>query len=205
MKQVFVFGVIVCFILSCTSRNKKQPANISPLQKPEKSLSITSIGEAEFVRSYSEIQNLRSEKEIDKFMREREKSNPGFMHESYKKDTIDKILKQHFERLGFVKANEVLLAKFKYSSNPDTTLKSFSNKEIKFHFERDTISGRNDKIIAVCDKDSFQIRATFHQKIEYAFLDVIPGGNEELVVLTEDYLMNTEFYYFEVFEIKTKD
>jgi hypothetical protein len=205
MKQVFVFGVIVFIIISCTSNNKKQSANIPPVQKTEKSLSITSIGGVEFVRSFSEIMSLRSQKKIDKFMREREKSNPGFMHESYRKDTIDIFLKKQFERLGFVKVNELLLAKFNYSSTPDTTTKSFSGKEIKFHFERDTISGRNDKIITFYGKDSSHTRATFYFKIEYVLLDVIAGGNKELIVLTEHYMANTEFYYFEVFEIKTKD
>jgi len=33
----------------------------------------------------------------------------------------------------------------------------------------------------------------------------MPGGNKELVILVEDYLMNTYIYNFEVFEIKTKD
>ena len=72
MKQVFILAIIVCTLLSCASKDKKQPANTSTVQKPAISLSVTSLGEAEFVKSYSEIQDLQSEKERDKFMEERE-------------------------------------------------------------------------------------------------------------------------------------
>jgi hypothetical protein len=211
MKQVFVFGVIICTILACASKNKKQSVNIPQIQKSEKSLSITSVGETQFVLSFSFLQSsTMSQKEIDKLYQKTEKSNPSFTHpffREYRGDTSDIVLKKHFERLGFVKDEELLLDKFIYSSKPDTSINSFSGKEIKIHFAKDTISGVKDQIIIYYEQksDSLQARPIFHQKIEYAFLDVIPGGNKELVILVEDYLSNTYIYTFEVFEIKTKD
>lgn len=202
MKQAFFFGIVVYILLSCASKKKKQPENILPVQKAEKKISITSIGEIQFIRSYSEIQSMRDEKKIDEYLEKQRKSNPGYM-----KYSSDSILKPLFQNLGFVKGDELLLSKFKYSNKPDTSLKSFSGKEIKIHLGKDTISGVKDQIIIYYDgkSDSSETRPIFHQQVEYAFLDIIPGGNKELVVLVEDYLMNTEIYTFEVFEIKTTD
>jgi len=205
MKQTFFLGVIVSILLSCTSNNKKSSGNIPPIQKPEKKLSITFVGIVEFVKSYSEIQSLRSEKEIDKFMKERERSNPGFMHESFRKDTIDKFLKIHFENSGFVKGDELLLPKFKYGQNPDTSFTTLSGNIIKLHFDKGTIHTSDIiKVFNGIDSTSIKDRC-FYGTIKYAFLDAIPGGNKEVVVLGEHYLMNTDFYDFFVFEIKTKD
>ena len=41
------------------------------------------------------------------------------------------------------------------------------------------------------------------QKLDYAFLDVIPGGNKELVFLNAYYIMNGYNFDFKVYKIKT--
>ena len=200
MNQAFIFAVFMFILLSCASKKKRQSENILPVQKAEKKISVTSIGGIQFTRSYSEIQSMRDEKKIDEYLERQRKSNPYYM--DYKSDSIIKPL---FENLGLIKDDELLLSKFKYSSRPDTSIKSFSGKEIRFHLHKDTTGNHPDRVIAFYDGDSSGARLTFHQQIEYAFLDIIPGRNKELGVLTEDYLMNTEIYTFEVFEIKTKD
>ena len=201
MKGPFIFLIFSLFItLSCSQKKNKPSENIPTAQKTEKKIAITSIGEIQFTRSYSEIQSMTDEKEILRYIEKVDESNPGYMR--YRSDSL---LKSLFQNLGVVRDDELLLSKFKYSSKPDTTIKSHSGKEIRFHLQKDTTGNNHDRIIVFYDRDSSETRPTFHQKIEYAFLDVIPGGNKELVVLTEDYLMNTDIYTFDVFEIKTKD
>jgi len=202
MKQAFFLGIIVCILLSCISKNKKQSANTSSVQKVEKKISITSIGGIQFTKSYSEIQSMTDQKKIDKYIEKIDRSNPKYME-----PRSDSLFLPLFQNSGLVKGYELLLSKFIHSDRPDTSIKSSSGKEISFHFAKDTISGRKDQIIVYYNgsSDSTQSLPIFHQQVEYAFLDVIQGGNYELIVLVEDYLMNTEIYSFEIFEIKTKD
>jgi len=98
MKQAFIFGMVACILLSCASKDKKQPANISPEQKREKSLSINSVSQAQFVLSFSFLQSsTMNQKEIDKLYKETEKSNPSFIHPSFREhnqDFTDIILKR---------------------------------------------------------------------------------------------------------------
>ena len=203
MKWTFIWGILffsILLIFSCSQKKNKRIENDLPAQKTEKKISISSIGGIQFTRSYSEIQSMTDQKKIDEFIKKRDKSNLY-----YRDSRSDSVLKPLFQNLGVVKGDELLLSKFKFSNRPQTVIKSFSGKEIKFHLQKDTTGNNQDRIIAFYDGDSSQARPTFHQRIKYVFLDVIPGGNKELVVLTEDYLMNTDIYTFEVFEIKTKD
>ena len=203
MKGAFILGILffsILLIFSCSQKKNKRTENILPAQKTEKKISISSIGGIQFTRSYSEIQSMRDQKKIDEYIKKTSKSNLY-----YRESRSDSVLKPLFQNLGVVKGDELLLSKFKYSKRPVAAIKSVAGKEIKFHLQKDTSGNNHDRIIAFYDGDSSQARPTFHQQIKYAFLDVIPGGNKELVVLTEDYLMNTDIYTFEVFQIKTKD
>jgi len=203
MKWTFIWGILffsILLIFSCSQKKNKRIENDLPAQKTEKKISISSIGGIQFTRSYSEIQSMTDQKKIDEFIKKRDKSNLY-----YRDSRSDSVLKPLFQNLGVVKGDELLLSMFTFSNRPRTAIKGFSGKEIKFHLQKDTTGNNQDKIIAFYDGDSSQARPTFHQRIKYTFLDVVPGGNKELVILTEDYLMNTDIYTFEVFEIKTKD
>jgi len=205
MKQAFSLGIIFCLINSCTSNNQKQPVANSIAKQVEKSFSISSIGLVEFVRSFSFLQSsTMSQKEIDKLYNKTEKSNPLFT--DYKGDTTDNILKKYLERSGFVQGDEFLISKFKYSKKPDTSLTNSNGERINIYVYSDTVGwGDHDKITIYNSPDSASAKATIYAGVKYVLLDVIPGGNKELVLLNEHYLMNTEFYYLEVFEIKSKD
>ena len=177
MKWPFIF-LNLCFSLfqiSCLQKKKKQPEIISPTQKSEKKVSIASIGGIQFAKSYSEIQSMTDEKQIRRYIEKVDKSNPYYLASK-----SDSILKPLFQNLGIVKGDELLLSKFKYSSKPDTIIKNFWGKEIRFHLQKDTTGNNHDRIIVFYDRDSSETRPVFHQKIEYAFLDVIPGGKSLL-------------------------
>ena len=203
MKRAFILGILffsILQVLSCSQKKNKQTENDLPAQKTVKKITISSIGGIQFTRSYSEIQSMTDQKKIDEYIKKRDKSNLY-----YRDSRSDSALKPLFQNLGVVKGDELLLSKFKFNNRPRTAIKSFSGKEIKFHLQIDTTGNNHDKIIAFYEGDSSHARPTFHQRIKYVFLDVVRGGNKELVILTEDYLMNTDIYTFEVFEIKTKD
>jgi len=203
MKRIYIFVILsfsIFLIFSCSQKKNKLSQNSLRGLQTEKKISISSMGGIQFTRSYSETQSMTDEKKINEYIKKQDKSNPYYLE-----SRSDSLLKLSFEKLGIVKGDELLLSKFKYSNKPNTAIKSLKGIEIRFHLQKDTTGNNHDRIIAFYKEDSFQLRPTFHQQIKYAFLDVKPGENEELVVLTEDWLMGTEIYNFEVFEIKTKD
>jgi len=55
-------------------------------------------------------------------------------------------------------------------------------------------------------KDVIEIdtNATPLQELDYTFLDIIPGGNKELVFLDDYYIMNGYNFDLKVYEIKTE-
>jgi hypothetical protein len=177
-------------------KTKVSPSvNILIAPKTDTSICIRHAGFVEFVRSYSGIQSLKTKKEIDRYVEKQRRSNPSDIEG--KNDN----LRKQFEKFGFVKGKELLLRKFKSNTELDFSFIGQSGKQIKINFTRDTIKGFNDKIIASSGKDSCEIKARFFFGLKSALLDIIPGGNKELVMYSEDYLSNTEFYYFDVYEI----
>jgi len=196
----YFFLILAIISFSCTQKNimPQQPASALPAQETRKKITIEHVGGIEFSKSYSFVQSMTlSEKEIDKMMEEADKENPG------NRDPENSVLKERFEKSGFVIGDELLLEKFKYSSKPDTSITGPAGMEIKIRIKKDSITGRNSKMIAYSGKDSTEIKITIYMRLEYALLDVIPGGNKELIILSEHYLANTYFYDFDVYEIKT--
>ena len=139
------------------------------------------------------------EKEIDRYYEKQEKSNPIL---TYRPD--DSLgLKKQFEKFAFIKADELLLKKFKYSSKTKFHFTDSLGKQIDIRF--DFMPGRigGHKIIAYSGKDSFETKIPgIMQDLKYAFLDVFPGGNKEIVVLSEYYIMLGYNFDLLVYEIK---
>jgi hypothetical protein len=199
MRRPSYLLLFAIFFFSCTQRENKNQPPVSTSLAPQtvKKISINEVGWVEFVKSYASIDWRLSKKERDRETEEIDKLNPG------NRNSADSLLKKRFEKLGFVKGDDLLLGKFKYSDNPDTSITSPAGRKIKIHIEKDTISGRNSKIFAHSETDSAELKITIYWELEYALLDVIPGGNKELVILTEHYVANAYLYYFFVYEIKT--
>ena len=191
----YFFLIVVIIFPSCTQRKSNpQP----PAHQTVKKITIKNVGAIEFNKSYSFIQSMTlSEKEIEQMKEETDNENPG------NRNPADSSLKNRFEKLGFVKDDELLLEKFKYSSDPEILMMSPAGKEIRIRIKKDTTTGLNNKMIAYFPPDSAEMRITHFMKLKYALLDVIPGGNKELVILDEGYLANNYLYDFFVYEIKT--
>ena len=117
----------------------------------------------------------------------------------------DSIFRKRFEELGIVKGKELLLNNFRDSDKPDSTLTTATGKEIRVHFKKDTVRGTDNRIVVVGDNATAETNAAIYYNLKYALLDIIPGGNKEIVILNYHYLSNNELYYLDVYEIKIKD
>src|SRR5213592_2240686 len=114
MKILFKIGriaICVILILACSHKKEKQQqaVNVATLAA-EKKLTLGFVGEIEFIRSYSEIQNMQDEKEIYKYMKEQDESNTFIPA-----DKRGEPLLKRFDKLGIVNDNELLLSKFKWT------------------------------------------------------------------------------------------
>ncbi|HET6993581.1 MAG TPA: hypothetical protein VFI06_01305 [Chitinophagaceae bacterium] len=196
-KSIYFFLVVVVFFLAC-SQKKNTPQPVAAVQKVDKKISIHEIGRLEFIKSYSFVQSTTlNKKEIEKMWEETENSNPK------DRNPADSALLRRFQKLGFVKDDGLLLDKFKYSNNLDTWLISPGGEKIRTWVEQDSTSGSNDKLIVSSGTDTAEIKIASFMQLEYALLDVKPGGNKEVVILNEHYLSNTYLYNLFVYEIKT--
>ena len=107
---LFIFSVIV---FSCSHKENNKESSIAPDKTPQK-LSICFDGSLGFRRTFADIMFMDDEKEIDKYMEEQEKSNPVLL------DLENHYLKKYFEKIVVVRENDLLLSKFKYSTETES-------------------------------------------------------------------------------------
>jgi hypothetical protein len=205
MKRFFIIILlpVFFFFVLCSPKKENKPSLVTTpaIQKNEKKISINYVSSLWFGKSYSFVQSsLYSEKEKDKMSDELDKSNPAISLDS-RNDTT---LRKKFEEFGVVKGDELLLNEFKFDTKPNFTLKSLNEKEIKVWIHKDMIKGTENKIIVYVGKDSSETKANLYSHIKYAILDIIPGGNKEIIILNYHYLSNNELFYLDVYEIKTE-
>ena len=197
----YLFLIPAIFSFSCIQKKDRSAATIASPGPSDRKICIDNIGWLAFSKSYSFLMSPGlSEKEKDKMMEETDKGNPGY---DYKSD--DSLLKKQFSRFEFIRDNELLLENFKYSNNPDTAIITPAGKQIKISFARDTLTNQNDKIVVYFDKSSAWARMYAYMELKYALLDIIPGGNKEIVVLNEGHVSNNDLYDFFVYEIETNE
>ena len=204
MKRGFTIGLFALslFFALCSPDKEKKSAPDTSVQKADTAISIRLAGSLEFNRSYSFIQSpSMSEKEKDRLLKEVSESNPLLS----RSPGNDSIFRKRFEELGIVKGKELLLNNFRDSDKPDSTLTTATGKEIRVHFKKDTVRGTDNRIVVVGDNATAETNAAIYYNLKYALLDIIPGGNKEIVILNYHYLSNNELYYLDVYEIKTKD
>lgn len=194
--QIAALVSMAAFLLSCG--NKKSKENVvkvvsdSTLQIKSK-IEVTLIGKMEARRTFADIQFIEDEKERDKYIEKQERNGPDIF-------SADSLIVAGFERIGLMKNGELLDKKFK-SQKGDTLNFSDSagrNLRIKFFWNEHT----RFKIFYSSDSIEIDTDAYNFQPLNYAFLDVIPGGNKELVFLDNWYIMNGYNFDFKVYSIK---
>lgn len=153
-----------------------------------------------FRKSYANIQFIDNEKEIDDYLQKQRNSNPEI-------DAIsggdDSILYLNFMRFPFVKDGKLILDEFKREESGTITFIDASNTKYRFKFYRDT-TFIHFKVYFKNDSVDIDTKSTSLQNLDYAFLDVLPGGNKELVFLDDYYIMNGDNYDLKVYEIITR-
>jgi len=168
----------------------------------KKSIQVKFIGEVDTRRTFADIQFMDNEKERDKYIVEQKKSNPMLMNTG---SAADSILIQQFKRLGLVKDDEFLQTMFKPETKPQINFIDNANQNFPVKFYNDSLSGTvHFKIFFSKDSIDIDTKATPLQDLDYTFLDVIPGGNKELVFLDDYYIMNGYNFDLKVYEIRTQ-
>ena len=196
----------VAVLFSCGPNTQKKPAErqqdkiIPTPATNKKQVEITFLGEIRTRRTFADIQFIDNEKERDKYVAEQERSNPIV----YDISPGDSLLIRQFQRLGIIKNGEYLEKRFKPQTKEKAVFIDSSKRNFPLNFLYDTVTGSTHfKIFFSTDSVDIDTKGFVWQKLDYAFLDVIPGGNKELVFLDDYYIMNGFNFDFKVYEIKT--
>lgn len=197
----FLLGAAVLF--SCVRNAEKEESKavttIPQAKAAAKTISVELVGTIETRRSYSGLQVIENEKARDAYYNKQKNSNPEL---ELRFNNQHNALEERFIKLGFIRENEFLLNKFKKQTKETTSFKDISGEKITLKFYNDDSSHTHFKIF--CRNDSLDINthAISLQDLDYNFLDIIPGGNKELVFLDDYYISNGDNFYFQVYEIK---
>ena len=191
---------MAAFLFSCVHKNAETKGKSTLQSLPKLKIEVRLIGEMRTRRTYADIEFMHDQKEIDKYLKRQEASNP-YLEITF--DSTSKYLATQFERLGLIKNEELLLQKFKKQTAEKTIYVDSSGKKISLNFFiSDSTSNFHFRLLSATDSIEIDTGATNMQDLDYAFLDVIPGGNKELVFLDDFYLMNGDNFDFKVYEIK---
>ena len=196
---ILLFFLSALCIISCSNKkadNKQQEVKTQSQHK----IVVNYIGVLRARRSYASIQFMHGEKEIDKYLKRQEVSNP-YLEITF--DSTSKYLATQFQRLGLIKNDELFLQKFKKQTAERTIYVDSSGKKTSLiFFISNLTSNFHFRLLSAADSVEIDTGATNMQDLDYAFLDIIPGGNKELVFLDDFYLMNGDNFDFKVYEIK---
>lgn len=191
---------MAAFLFSCNEKDAEEKDENSIQSSSKNKIEVWLVGEIRSRKSYSNIHFMDDDKEIDKYLKKQEASNPLVYDTSA---LISKMLFTQFERLGLIKNGELILQNFKLQTDEKTTYKDSSGREISLFFYQ--LAGRyHFKLLSATDSVEIDTGGTNLQNLDYAFLDIIPGGNKELVFLDDYYIMNGDNFDFKVYEIKIR-
>jgi hypothetical protein len=192
---------MAAFLFSCSQKDAEEKGK-SLLQSTKPKIEVRLIGEVRSRKSYSNIQFMDNKKEIDNYLIKQEASNPVVYDTS---GLISKMLATQFERLGLIKNGEILLKNFKKQTDEKTTYTDSIGREISILFYHSQLTDHyHFKLLSATDSVDIDTGGTNLQDLDYAFIDVIPGGNRELVYLNDYYIMNGDNFDFKVYEIKIR-
>lgn len=197
-KFISQYILVSTLFVSCTNPTKQRQSVISPSAAVNKNISIEQVGELRSRRSFASIQFMDDSLEIEQYIQKQEKANPTFSYPT------DSSLLKRFEALGFAKESELLLSEFQFDTISHFHLKEATGKIIDVMFDHVLRRTGEHKLTVSYKNDSVRMNIPGHmQALQYTLLDVVPGGNRELVLLDEYYIMNGYNFDFYVYEIKT--
>ncbi len=194
MKHFLIILLVLTTILSC----KSKATNTKPAF-------VEYIGELRFRKTYADIQFMNNEKETDEYLAKQSNSNPILLT-----DTADPIffIADRLNQLGLLRKDtrniyELLLPKFNFQTEDSSSFHTSSETKYKLKFYTDSSGGTTLlKLISTKDSIIIDTKSTPLQDLNYTFLDVIPGGNKELVFLHDYYIMNGDNFDLKLYIIK---
>lgn len=190
---------MAAFLFSCSHQEEKgnDKNSFQPLTKPK--IEVTLVGELRARKSYAGIQFRENQKEIDDYLEKQRAGNPEV--EIF--DSATKFLATQFEKHGLIKNGEFLLKKFEKKTDEKIIYVDSSGRKISLSFFSNPLTGDyHFKLLFATDSVEVDTKATTLQDLDYAFLDIIPGGNKEFVFLNDYYFMNDDNFDFMIYEIK---
>ncbi|RXK59952.1 hypothetical protein ESA94_12965 [Lacibacter luteus] len=196
MKYSFLILSLLLYCFSCRSKRKEpKSTNIGHIH-------VSQIGDIEFRRTFADIQFIKNEKEIDAYVKKQEISNPidmGYVDSN-------NLLAKRFLELGYVvntsQHYELLLNKFKFETDSIFSFSTQHHKPYTIRFFSDSSSTSTCFIIASgADSIVVDTKTSPLQDLDYVLLDIIPGGNLEMVFLNDYYIMNGYNFELKVYKI----
>ncbi len=176
------YFLFVFILFSCKSKDQKTNSITSPKMKI--------VGELMFRRSYAEIQSGKlSNKEMDALY----DINPTC-------GGCDTLLLKKFQKLGFVKKNELLLEKIDFSTSDTVILKTINGARLTISLFLDTtdykwkLKTKSDTL----DIDSYAINS----KPKLFLTNIVDRSFQELIVFYTYYIMNGDNFVFAILEFK---
>ncbi len=203
LKNLYLIAVMIfmaAFLFSCNQKAAKEKAKNSLQSSANPKIEVKLVGEIRSRKSCSNIQFMDDDREIDKYLQKQRASNPLVYDTS---GLMGKILFTQFERLGLIKNREIILQNFKKQTDEKATYTDSSGREISMLFYHSQLTDHyHFKLLSATDSVDIDTGATNLQDLDYAFIDVIPGGNKELVFLDDYYVMNGDNFDFKVYDIR---
>ncbi len=202
---IFVFIPLSIFIISSCSSNEKEVKQVIfkvELQKEHKKLSVKYLGEVTSGKSYAFLMTpAMTEAEKNKAFKKTEKGNPWLDRPHLKQDSI---LVSAFEKLGIIKNYEIRLDKFICQNDSIISFIDNLGNKLFLKYYYNTISQHlHFKLSNSMDTIDVDTQSSPTQNLDYAFIDVIPGGNKELVFLDDWHISNNDRFHFKVYQIES--
>ncbi len=202
LSQILTGLIFSGFICGCNQNNNEIKKEIANDSLSEKSISVVYLGDVLSRRSFAAVQFIDNEKEQDAYLEKQEKSNPSLLPIFSKKDSL---LTYYFEKAGLIKGDELLLYKFKKQIEEEAYFVDSAGNKASLKFYTDsTTSQIHFKIFFSGDSLAINTESRLPQNLDYAFIDIVPGDNKELVFLDDYYIMNGNNFYFLVYEINLR-
>lgn len=193
---------MAAFLFSCNEKDVEAENENSIQSSPQKKIEVRLIGEVRARKSYAGIQFRENQKEREGYLEKQQANNPTL---AYQPESTGKYLVSQFEKLGIIKNGELLLENFKKQTDEKTTYSDSSGREISLIFFHSLLTDHyHFKLLSGADSVDIDTGGTNRQNLDYAFIDVIPGGNKELVFLDDYYIMNGDNFDFKVYEIRIR-
>jgi hypothetical protein len=196
--------LLVAILFSCKQQSKKiedEYGNGTSLAI-NKNLRVELKGKLSFDINFEEYRQIRNEKNRREYLAKKRNSNPE-KHGLITKE--ERVLYNQFEKIGLIRGNYFLIDSFRAKVNHKNGLQFSSTDEMYLKLYNDSLT--EDKWVKFFFKgDSLriQIDRIQLQNFDCVFIDVINGGNKELVILENYHIAWGERFELFVYEIKIK-